>query len=115
MSYPAETDEHGNAIPPKTEQSLGGLQPEIVKKPKVLKCPKCGSTTFDLIKNIDVVDMLSFDDETGKPFIELMNLNEALSGMPHRNCDKVQCSECGEPIPKEWLNDLPDEIENDVG
>ena len=113
MGCLVETDQHGNAIPP-TE--LGGLQPQVVQKPKVLKCPKCGSTTFDLISEpFTVVDMLSFDDETGKPFISLMNLNEAMREYtPQRNCQRVECSECGEPIPKEWLKDLPEEIETDV-
>jgi len=115
MSYPVETDEHGNAIPPqKEEQSLGGLQPETVKKSHILKCPKCGSTTFHLIKNVDIVDTLSFDDQTDEPFIELYNISEAMQHyIPHKQCDKIECAECGEPIPKEAFKDLPDEIKMD--
>ena len=97
------------------QEIFGNLQPEIVKKPEIFKCLKCGSTTFDLIKNIDIVDMLSFDEETGEPFIALFNIGEALQTyIPHKECDKAQCSECGEPVPKEWLKDLPDKINSDL-
>jgi len=117
LSYPVETDQHGNATPPTTQQSLGGLQSEVVQKPKVVKCLKCGSTTFDLITHIQVRDMLSFDDETGEPFISAKNLNELLDAQsyrPHKDCERIECSECGEPIPKEWFADLPDRIETEL-
>jgi len=60
--------------------------------------------------------MLSFDGETGEPFVEQYNVIEALQNyVAHKECDKIECSECGEPIPKEMLKDPPDQIEYDVG
>lgn len=114
MSYSVPTDEHGNAIPPK--QELGSLQPEVVKKPKVVKCPKCGSTTFDLFKTIEVMDMLSFDDKTGEPYVLMMTMDNALPPdyKPHKHFDRAVCSECGELIPKELFAELPDEIETEL-
>ncbi|MEM1551606.1 MAG: hypothetical protein QXH03_02915 [Candidatus Bathyarchaeia archaeon] len=89
-------------------QDLGGLKPEIVKKPKVIRCPKCGSTEFLLRKTITVNDRLIIDEESGVARIELENINESMAYyQPLQDCDEIVCAECETPIPKENFNEIP--------
>lgn len=68
-----------------------------------VKCPKCGSNTFSLIKQ--VTDTLVTEEDGAKVFLE--NVNEVLENYdPIKDCDEVECVGCGEAIPKQTLEGL---------
>ncbi len=69
----------------------------------MFKCPKCGSTSFQLISHVTVYDTLYFDENDGHPVVELEEAGYVVEGLDPFYCDEVECIECGEQINKEEL------------
>ena len=100
MSYPVETDEHGDAIPPEPATKYPPLW--ALFHP-LFRCPKCGNTTFRLLTTITVSDRLILDEETGEASLELAESGEITEGLDPFKCDEAECDECDEPIDKTEL------------
>jgi len=101
VSYPVETDEHGDAIPP--EPATPKYPPLWALFNPLFRCPKCGNTTFRLLTTITVSDTLILDEETGKASLELAESSQLTEGLDPFDCDEAECDECDEPIDKTQL------------